>query len=159
VRFKSPASRSKRYWILLLTAALAYWGTSEHGTQAPAPAPPPAASLAWQQSEDPLLTAFLARRSHVQIESEGVVERVLPDDRDGSRHQRFLLTGPSGQTVLVAHNIDLAPRVEALEAGTRIAFNGEYEWNERGGMIHWTHRAPRNSHPHGWLEYRGRRYQ
>ena len=157
MRFKSPVTRSKRYWILLIAAAIAFWGTREHTGHTPAGEPE--ASAAWQQSDDPLLTAFLARRSHVQIESEGIVERVLADDREGSRHQRFLLKGPSGQTVLVAHNIDLAPRVEALTAGTPIAFNGEYEWNERGGVIHWTHRAPRNYHPHGWLEYQGRRYQ
>ena len=46
-----------------------------------------------------------------------------------------------------------------LEPGATIRFNGEYEWNERGGVIHWTHFAPRGDHAHGWLEYRGRRYQ
>lgn len=157
MRFKSPASRSKRYGILLLAAAIAYWGTRDQASRTPVAEPE--ASAAWQQSDDPLLTAFLARRSNVQIESEGIVERVLPDDNDGSRHQRFILKGPSGQTVLVAHNIDLAPRVDDLEVGARISFSGEYEWNERGGVLHWTHHAPRGDHIDGWLEYRGRRYE
>lgn len=147
---------SRRLAIVAVTALLAWWGAQERTRSTPAPDP---TAAAWQQSDDPLLTAFLARSSNVQIESEGVVERLLPDDEEGSRHQRFILRGPSGRTVLVAHNIDLAPRVDGLEVGARVAFNGEYEWNERGGVIHWTHRDPRGSHVAGWLEYRGRRYQ
>jgi len=150
-------SLRKQLTLLVLAAALAWWSVDRD--LRPAPAPEDAASLAARYSDDPLLTAWAARRSNVQIESEGVVERLLADDRDGSRHQRFILRGPSGTTVLVAHNIDLAPRVVGLEPGAQVRFNGEYEWNERGGVIHWTHRAPRGDHPHGWLEYRGRRYQ
>ena len=37
------------------------------------------------------------------LESSGTVMRVLADDDDGSRHQRFILRLGSGQTVLVAH--------------------------------------------------------
>lgn len=108
---------------------------------------------------DELSTAFHGRRSNVQVSGEGVVVRVLADDHRGSRHQRFLLRLASGQTVLIAHNIDLAPRLEALRAGERVAFNGEYEWNERGGVIHWTHRDPRDVHIAGWLRRGSRSYQ
>jgi hypothetical protein len=87
------------------------------------------------------------------------VERVLSDDREGSRHQRFILRLNSGQTLLVAHNIDLAPRVDGLSKGDRVELYGEYEWNERGGVVHWTHRDPRGNHPHGWISHRGKRYQ
>lgn len=153
-----PASTtlSRRVAIIVAAAVLAWWGAQE---QSASPLPRPESSTRWQQSDDPLLTAFLARRSNVQIESQGVVKRVLPDDNDGSRHQRFLLEGPSGRTVLVAHNIDLAPRIADLEVGARITFNGEYEWNDRGGVIHWTHRDPRGRHVGGWIEHRGRRYE
>jgi len=147
----------KRLTLLLLAAALAWWSADrDYGEPPTADA---AAGTAAGFSDDPLLTAFSARHSKVQIESEGIVERILADDHDGSRHQRFILRGPSGTTVLVAHNIDLAPRVPGLEPGAPIRFNGEYEWNQRGGVIHWTHRAPRNDHAHGWLEYQGRRYE
>lgn len=105
-----------------------------------------------------LAEAFRERRSDLQIRGSGRVVKLLPDDNEGSRHQRFLLELATGQTLLVAHNIDLAPRIAALQRGDRIAFFGEYEWNERGGVIHWTHHDPRGSHPDGWLEHDGRRY-
>ncbi len=94
-----------------------------------------------------------------QVVGQGVVARVLPDDNEGSRHQRFILRLASGQTVLIAHNIDLAPRIGNLRQGDTVRFNGEYEWNDRGGVIHWTHRDPQNRHEHGWLEHSGRRYE
>ena len=106
-----------------------------------------------------LAAAFENRRSDVQIEGSGRVTRVLPDDSDGSRHQRFILELASGQTLLVAHNIDLANRVASIRAGDRIAFKGEYEWNARGGMVHWTHRDPQRSHVDGWIKHNGHTYQ
>ena len=65
----------------------------------------------------------------------------------------------SGQRLLVAHNIDLAPRIEDLKVGDRVEFHGEYEWNAQGGVIHWTHGDPAGRHPDGWLKHRGRVYQ
>lgn len=106
-----------------------------------------------------LAQAFEDRRNNLQVEGEGRVIRVLADDDKGSRHQRFLLELDSGQTLLVAHNIDLAPRIESLAEGDLVRFYGEYEWNERGGVIHWTHHDPDGDHPHGWLEHQGKRYR
>lgn len=106
-----------------------------------------------------LMDAFDAQRSDLQVQGEGRVARILADDNNRSRHQRFLLETSLGQTILVAHNIDLAPRINNLRDGDNIAFNGEYEWNARGGVIHWTHRDPQNRHPHGWLKHNGRTYQ
>jgi hypothetical protein len=94
-----------------------------------------------------------------QVSGSGEVIRVLPDDNDGSRHQRFILQLESGRTLLIAHNIDLAPRIHGLSAGDRVAFFGEFEPNPQGGVIHWTHHDPQGRHVDGWLEHRGRRYQ
>jgi cold shock CspA family protein len=103
--------------------------------------------------------AYQAQQSGVQVGGEGVVDRVLSDDDDGSRHQRFILRLASGQTLLIAHNIDIAPRIEALRSGDRVAFYGQYEWNEEGGVIHWTHHDPNGQHVSGWLKYNGMVYQ
>ncbi|MEQ8857468.1 MAG: DUF3465 domain-containing protein [Pseudomonadales bacterium] len=103
--------------------------------------------------------AYQSHRSDVQVGGVGEVVRVLADDRDGSRHQRFILRLNSGRTLLVAHNIDLAPRIPGLAAGDRVEFYGEYEWNERGGVLHWTHHDPQGRHPDGWLKHGGRTYR
>lgn len=103
--------------------------------------------------------AYQAKLSGVQLGGEGVVDRVLTDDDDGSRHQRFILRLASGQTLLIAHNIDIAPRIEALKSGDRVSFFGQYEWNAEGGIIHWTHQDPNGQHVPGWLKYNGMVYQ
>lgn len=103
--------------------------------------------------------AFRNGRSNVQLGGEGRVVRILPDDNKGSRHQKFLLELDSGHTLLVAHNIDLAPRVEDLREGEQLEFYGEYEWNQKGGVIHWTHHDPKGVHPGGWLKYQNRVYK
>jgi hypothetical protein len=104
-------------------------------------------------------TGSVQWRSGQQVMATGRVVRVLSDDNEGSRHQRFILELGSGQTLLVAHNIDLAPRIPMLDTGDTVRFFGEYEENSRGGVIHWTHHDPRGRHPDGWLEHRGKRYQ
>lgn len=103
--------------------------------------------------------AYRAQRSDVQVRGEGTVKKVLRDDNDGSRHQRFLLRLDNRQTLLVAHNIDLAPRIDNLREGDKVQFHGEYEWNNQGGVIHWTHHDPRGRHVGGWLKHRGLTYQ
>ena len=102
--------------------------------------------------------AFRDRRSGLMVEAEGTVERLLADDREGSAHQRLIVRLAGGQTVLVSHNIDLAPRVPAA-AGDRLGFRGQYEWNDRGGVVHWTHHDPAGRRPGGWLLHDGRTYR
>ncbi|MCP3985969.1 MAG: DUF3465 domain-containing protein [bacterium] len=109
-------------------------------------------------TSDAIGEAFRSGRSDVLVTGEGRVEKLLRDDQKGARHQRFLLTLDSGQTVLIAHNIDLAPRIPDLRRGDPVQFMGEYEWNERGGVVHWTHHDPAGHHPNGWLRHNGERY-
>lgn len=110
-------------------------------------------------AEQAIREAFDSRRSDLQVQGQGTVTKVLPDDDNGTQHQRFILQLSVGITVLVAHNIDLAPRIASLKAGDVVAFNGEYEWNSKGGVIHWTHHDPRGQHEAGWLRHDGVTYQ
>ena len=89
----------------------------------------------------------------------GRVERLLSDDLEGSRHQRFILRLGSGQSLLISHNIDVAPRINALRVGDQVRFRGEYEWNQQGGLVHWTHDDTKDWHAAGWLEHNGIRYE
>ncbi len=146
----------------LAVAWFAYQRSSGDAVTNQAPPPAPASQTTVTQlapDNDAAANAFENRARGVQVKGEGVVVRVLPDDTEGGRHQRFILRLSSGQTVLIAHNIDLAPRVDALQSGAAVSFNGEYEWNERGGVIHWTHHDPAGRHAAGWLRYAGKTYQ
>ncbi|MCA1576349.1 MAG: DUF3465 domain-containing protein [Acidobacteria bacterium] len=109
--------------------------------------------------DSPIGRAFASGTSDVQVDGEGTVIRVLPDDVDGSRHQRFTVQLASGQTLLITHNIDVAPRIGGLKVGDSVRFNGEYVWNEKGGVIHWTHHDPQGRHVAGWVIHNGKRYQ
>jgi len=109
--------------------------------------------------DDPIARAFASGTSDIQVEGEGAVIRVLPDDLNGSRHQRFIVQLASGQTLLVTHNIDVAPRIDGLYEGDSVRFNGEYVWNEKGGVIHWTHHDPRGTHVAGWVIHNGKTYK
>jgi len=106
-----------------------------------------------------LSNTFEPRHSDEQVRGQGEVVKVLSDDNDGSRHQRFILRLDSGQTVLIAHNIDLAPRISLLRTGDLVEFFGEYEWNSKGGVVHWTHHDPQGAHVDGWLKHDGKVYK
>ena len=112
-----------------------------------------------RDSDQILQAAFENEQSDLYVRGKGGVEKVLPDDLKGSRHQNFILRLGSGQTLLVSHNIDVAPYIKGLKKGSRIAFKGEYEWNAQGGIVHWTHKDPRHQHPDGWIKFRGRYYE
>jgi len=106
-----------------------------------------------------LARLFQEQASDVEVNGSGTVSRILSDDNDGSRHQRFILELDSGQTLLVAHNIDIAPRLNGLQVGDKVSFSGEYVYSDQGGTIHWTHHDPQGQHVAGWLEWNGKRYQ
>ncbi len=106
-----------------------------------------------------LQRAVEQRRSEVWFEPVTFdVVKVLADDLKGSRHQRLLVAREGLPTLLVAHNIDLAPRVPYTE-GDRLTIKGRYEWNDKGGVIHWTHHDPQRRQPGGWIELAGKRYE
>lgn len=112
-----------------------------------------------QPSDQILQNAFDNRRSNLQVQGKASVYRILADDLKGSRHQRFLLRTGTGLSLLIAHNIDLAPRIPGIKAGDTVEFYGEYEYNGEGGVVHWTHHDPRGRHVGGWLHHNGRTYQ
>lgn len=153
--------------LVLIIVALVVYFAGRDGTSSPATSIAPAARDTQhaedagrsgegpRANDDALGQAFESRAGGVQVEGEGSVTRILGDDVDGSRHQRFIVRLTSGQTILIAHNIDLAPRVPDLEEGDTVSFCGVYEWNRNGGTVHWTHRDPEGRHRAGWIRHRG----
>jgi hypothetical protein len=103
--------------------------------------------------------AYQAKKSKVFIEDQGTVAKLLPDDNKGARHQKFLVKIATGQTLLFAHNIDLAPRIENIAVGDTVIFRGEYVYNPKGGVIHWTHHDPKNKMIGGWIKHQDQEYK
>ncbi|MBP1493000.1 DUF3465 domain-containing protein [Acinetobacter nosocomialis] len=108
---------------------------------------------------DTIKAAYDRRQSNVQVQGSGRVKAILREDNDGTKHQKFILVLKNGLSILVAHNIDLAPKIDDLHKGDIVEFNGEYEYNEKGGVLHWTHHDPQNRHENGWLKHNGHIYQ
>lgn len=108
-----------------------------------------------------IMEAYKNKQSDVWVEGEGAVIKLLKDDTYGSRHQRFLvkLSMREKQTLLFAHNIDLAPRINSLQVGDTITFKGEYEYNPKGGVVHWTHHDPDGDIDGGWIKHEGKVYE
>ncbi len=103
--------------------------------------------------------AYKSQKSDIQVKGNGTVIRILNDDNKGSRHQKFILKLSSGQTILIANNIDIAPRINSISKGDSVQFYCEYEWNNKGGVVHWTQGDPNGNHIGGWLKHNGRIYQ
>lgn len=146
----------KNLILVAIILAAAYFGGVETGI---IPARTAGTIQAATDAEQTLSAAYENRQSDIQIQGQGTVSRILADDNEGSRHQRFILDMASGQTLLIAHNIDLAPRIASITVGDRVEFYGEYEWNPKGGVVHWTHHDPQGRHVSGWLKHDGRTYQ
>ena len=145
----SKASRQKqRIWLILGFIIVGYAASGYSPEQA---------VLAPQSST--IERAFQQQQSDLQVEVTGIVIKLLSDDEKGSRHQRFIIKLVSGQTILIAHNIDLALKISQLNVGDEVSIYGEYEWNDKGGVLHWTHHDPAKRHIDGWIKHHGKTYQ
>ncbi len=145
----SKASRQKqRIWLIIGFIVIGYAASGYSPEQA----------VSVQQTTS-IEQAFQQQQSDIQVEVTGTVLKLLSDDMEGSRHQRFIIKLVSGQTILIAHNIDLAPRVNQLNINDEVAIYGEYEWNNKGGVLHWTHHDPAKRHIDGWIKHHGKTYQ
>lgn len=119
---------------------------------------PPTNDVSRQQNIVSIEQAQRENLAKTQVIGEGKVIKILPDDNQGSRHQRFILQVPSG-TILIVHNLELSSRLPDLQNGDTVSFAGEYIKNKHGGFVHWTHHDPSSHHEAGWLIYRGQKYQ
>ena len=107
--------------------------------------------------------AWRAGRSHLEVTANGAVARIL-GEREGpsGEHLGFLLhlrgSAGRGLTVRVEDNLDLSGPIP-LREGQAATVRGEYIYDSRGGLIHYTHRDPRGRHEAGYVQVDGRIYQ
>jgi hypothetical protein len=106
--------------------------------------------------------AWANQRSHVEVTASGSVAKVLGTRRGPSGvHTGFLLhlRGAAGRglTVRVEDNVDLTGPIP-VHAGDDAEVRGEYIYDPRGGLIHYTHRDPRGNRPGGYVKLANRMY-
>lgn len=170
------AARSKLTptYIVVLLACILVFGTACTSQKAPAQFGEPrdvaadqsgpsteqsdGAANSQQLGQDQLLQAQASRSKKVEVVFSAQVARLLPDDRKGTPHQRFLLQLSNGTTVLVAHNTKMAPPVP-IQVGDLVTIKGEYIWNDKGGVVHWTHHTDTPRHEGGYIQAAGQTYQ
>jgi hypothetical protein len=110
-------------------------------------------------SNDSQIVAFQnEHRMNTEVTGKVKVYKLLQEDDEGLKHERFLVMLSDGTTVLVAHSLDKAPSVP-VSPEDEIIIHGEYVWNQKGGVIHWTHHSDTPKHEGGWIDFKGRRYE
>ena len=77
-------------------------------------------------SDDIILQLYEQQDSGTWVSGSGTVTRLLADDTQGDAHQRFLLELANGHSLIIVHNIDIAPRLEGIAVGDTVRFHGEY---------------------------------
>lgn len=108
--------------------------------------------------ETQVLEAQAQQLRKVEVTCTLPVQKLLRDDTKGLPHQRFLLALSNGTTILVAHDTAMAPRVP-ISPGDLVTIHGEYIWNQKGGVLHWTHHTDTPRHEGGYIDFQGQRYQ
>lgn len=89
-----------------------------------------------------------------QVYVEGIIKEILPEDKMGLPHQKFVIS-VSGIKVQVVHGLDYG-RIP-LRVGAQVKVCGEY-LNSGDGLIHWTHFDPDARHPDGFIFFGGEFY-
>ena len=102
--------------------------------------------------------AFYEQRTGMMVEVSGQVVRVLDAERSDSGFQWFQMRTPNGQHFLVGHSNGISGSIP-LRSREDVTVRGEYEPNDLGGVLHWTHHDPNGDHPGGWIEVDGKLYR
>lgn len=92
---------------------------------------------------------FRYHRSGLWVTLRARVTRLLPDSQGRYRHQRFIVRCRNGQSILIVNDVSIGARVP-VRKGDTVGVRGEYVWNERGGLVHFTHHSDTGA-PGGWI--------
>lgn len=109
-------------------------------------------------SDSDVVRAVNDRRKVNYVEGGNmVVVKVLPDDDNGLKHQKWVVRLSSGQTMQAVYNSDMCPRVP-VRVGDVVAMGGMFLWTNSGALLHWLHHDPRENRPDGYVYLNGQYY-
>ena len=104
-----------------------------------------------------LADAYLNKESGMVAEIQGRITRLIMDQEEPAREQKFVITAINGQSLLVTHDLSKSEEVP-VAVGDTVMVRGEYVWTEPGGKLVWTTRDAGFGDRHGWIEHKGKRY-
>ncbi|MDR0984368.1 MAG: DUF3465 domain-containing protein [Ruminococcus sp.] len=98
-------------------------------------------------------------RSNNRFQRYGVgrVVKLLNNDFS-TDHQKFIIKTAENETLLITHNIVLAPELYDLKVGDVVEFYGECFQTDRGYGIHYTHHSTSRRHTSGYLRHNNKMY-
>lgn len=140
--------------VTILPILASAWGCSNQSEQrAQAEQTTYSASSSQISADQEVLDAQKKNMSKIHVTFSALVYKLLPDDTKGIPHQRFLLRLSNNTTVLVAHNTNLGPYL-TIHPGDWVDISGEYIWNKKGGLVHYTHPSTNGFTKGGWIKIR-----
>lgn len=104
-----------------------------------------------------LADAYFNKESGMMAEVQGQVTRLIMDEEESAREQKFVIYAISGQSLLVTHDLSRSDRIP-VAIGDKVMVRGEYVWSEPGGTLVWTTRDNGSGGRNGWIEHKGERY-
>ena len=104
-----------------------------------------------------LADAYLNKKSGMMAEVQGQVTRLIMDEEESARVQKFVICAISGQSRLVTHDLSRSDRVP-VAIGDKVMVRGEYVWSEPGGTLICPTRDNGSGGRNGWIEHKGERY-
>lgn len=107
------------------------------------------------QTEQVLDQVMHSKANRPQVFVKGTVIKMLPEDKVGLPHQKYIMSAFSGIKLQVVSNLDFG-RIPVV-VGSVVEVCGEY-LNAEGGMVHWTHFDPHGGHPDGYTLLNGKLY-
>ncbi|MBA3856446.1 MAG: hypothetical protein C0507_05995 [Cyanobacteria bacterium PR.3.49] len=145
--------------VLILTCCAILTSCAQAQNPRPVPAPAKDAQTAAPVPGDAeAIRAQQLQLVKVPLTVTAPVKKMLKYDDRGLPHEKFLLLLSNGTTILVAHNTKMAPYVP-IQPGDTVTVHGEYIWNKKGGLIHWTHHSDSPNHAGGYIDFNGKRYE
>jgi hypothetical protein len=93
------------------------------------------------------------------IEAQNLqVTDLLPDDTNGSPHQKFVVKVTQNSLVTIISNLDMCPHVP-VRKGDLVAVGGQFiPTGRNAGIIHWTHRDPKHKRTDGYIQLGSQTY-
>lgn len=143
---------NKQLSVILSVVAISFTLHARPNQSAPVASAPGAVA-----TEDAALVQAVTSHKGVSFIKAGglVVSELLKDDTSGSPHQKFNVRLSNGRIIMIVSNLDMCEKIP-VQVGDVVSAGGQFiPTGKSGGLLHWTHKDPRQHRPDGFIEFKG----